>query len=321
MKLTIEEARDLGRSVLRKYRFNEEDTEIVVNHLIDAHLTGYTFAGLPRLLVVLERIRNDRNAVPGPVRTIRETAISAVLDGSGNLGYVACWRAVQIAISKAKQSGIAIVSVANTHYSGRSGYYAEEAARAGLAVIHVSHASAMVAPIGGTTPVLGSNPVTIAVPSSQGPLMCDFSTAASTWGELQLAERYGEKLPEGVAIDNKGVPTTDPSRALQGAVLPWGGHKGYALGTLVQALGILSGGEPVPSSHGSFGFLFIVWQPDLLLPSEDFSNNLDTLFSAIRASGDGVRLPGERSSAERVKRVKEGTIELPDHVVEAIRSL
>ncbi|MFI6347443.1 Ldh family oxidoreductase [Streptomyces sp. NPDC050560] len=326
MRLKISEARALALDILRRHRFGEEDAGIVADHLVDAHLTGYTFAGLPRLLVVLRRLRERPEEIPGPVRTLSQTPVSAALDGQDTLGYVACRRAVDIAVDKARESGIAVVSVANAYYSGRSGYYTERAARQGLVALHASHASRMVAPTGGSEPVLGSNPFTFAAPTAGDPLVVDLSTAAITWGEIQLAQRVGEPLPEGVAVDCDGEPTTDPAAALLGAALPWGGHKGYALSLVVQTLGVLAGGDLTPDHYGSFGFLFLVWRPDLLLPEGEFETRMGALLDTVRSSrpaagSPGILVPGERGRASRAAALAAGHIELPDRVYEDLLAL
>jgi LDH2 family malate/lactate/ureidoglycolate dehydrogenase len=298
----------------------------VANHLVDAHLTGYTFAGLPRLLVVLDRIRRQVTSPPGPLKVTRETPLSAHIDGNGNLGYVVCDRAINLAIEKASSSSIAVVGASNSYYSGRSGYYTERAARAGFIAIHASSAFPMMAPTGATRPILGSNPITAAFPAGQDPVVVDLSTAAATWGELQLAQRVDKPLADGVAIDAAGQPTRDPVQALTGAVLPFGGHKGYALGLAVQALGIFAGGDAVPDAFGNFGFFFVVMQRDLLVPREQYDQRIvelvETLAAAPPAPGTaGVLIPGQRGAARRRAALAAGGFDIPEQVYEALLAL
>lgn len=326
MILGIKEARLLSIDILKRHHFSEDDAVIITDHLIDAQLSGYTFAGLPRLLVVLERIRSDPTARPGSVKLVSELPTSAVLDGNGNLGYVVCYRAVNIAIEKAKRHGIAIVGAHNSYYSGRSGYYTERAAQQGLIALHASSASRMVAPSGSKEPILGTNPFSVAFPTDNGPVVVDFSTASTMWGELELAARLGETLEDGLAIDQDGLPTTDPKAALLGAVLPWGGHKGYALSLIVQLLGILSGGDPTPEPLGNFGFFFCVWQPDLLMPIETFRSRSSELIRIIKDSQRQigvaeVMIPGERSSHARHEGRAADLIELQDKVYQDLLNL
>jgi LDH2 family malate/lactate/ureidoglycolate dehydrogenase len=325
VELPIAEARQLAIDVLRAHRLSEEDAEITADHLVDAQLTGYLFAGLPRLLVVLDRLRKQPER-PAPVEVVRETPVSATLAGHGNLGYVVCRRAVDLAIDKAEDAGIAVVGAHDSYYSGRSGYYTERAARRGFVAIHGSSAFPMVVPSGGRRPVLGSNPISFAFPRPAEPLVIDLSTASSTWGALQLAQRVGEALPEGVAVDEAGVPTTDPSAALLGGILPSAGHKGYAIATAVQALGVLSGGDAVPAPFGDFGFFFVLMRRDLLVDAEQYDAQIDELVRVIQDSPpvegtERVRLPGEGSAARRAEALARGTITIPKNAYDEIVAL
>lgn len=324
-ELSIEDARRLAIAILRQHRLTDEDAAIVADHLIDAQLTGYTFAGLPRLLVVLDRLRRQ-DRTPDPVRVVRETPISASVDGNGNLGYVVCHRAVDIAIEKAETTGLSAVGAYNSYYSGRSGYYTERAARRGLIAIHASSAFPMVAPAGGTRPLLGSNPITAAFPTEDDPVVVDLSTAASTWGALQLADRIGEPLPDGIAIDAEGNPTTDPARALRGAILPSAAHKGYSIAVAVQALGLFAGGDAIPEPFGNFGFFFLVMQRDLLCSEQDYTERITELVTAIESSppapgGDAVRLPGMRGARRRRDALRKGVVEIPERVHQDLLAL
>lgn len=326
MKLTVAEAKTLAVDVLRAQHVPAEDAEITADHLVDAHLAGHTFAGLPRLLVVLDRIRSEPPAEDA-IEVVRETRVSATINGHGHLGYVVCRRAVDIAIDKATSAGIAVVGAFNSYYSGRAGYYTERAARAGFVAIHASSAFPMIAPTGGSEPVLGSNPLAAAFPAGDQPVSVDISTASITWGEIQLARTTGQRLPEGVAVDQDGNPTTDPAAALLGAALAWGGHKGYALGAMVQLLAVLAGGDAVPEQFGNFGFFFTVFRPDLLVSRDEYDRRVRDLIDRLHAcrpapGSAGVLVPGERSAGRRARQLADGFIDVPDAVYDRLtRSL
>jgi len=141
--------------------------------------------------------------------------------------------------------------------------------------------------------------------------------------ELQLRERLGQLLPEGVAIDAAGQPTRDPAQARQGALLPFGGHKGFGLGFIVQAFGLLAGSALIPDNQD--GYIFIVFRPDLLLPLDDFKRQLAELIARIKAvplqPGAGeIRIPSERASRERERLTREG-IEIDRAVYDALDTL
>lgn len=320
MELEIDEARSLSLRALVATGLPTDSAEIVTDHLIDAHCCGQTFAGLPRLLVMLDRVRQVPEEDLGRTELTRETESSALLDGRGNLGYITCQRAIEVGIRKAETSPIVLVGAFNSRYSGRLGYYTEQAARQGLIALHVTAAAPSVAAAGGTRPILGTNPICVALPTSDCPVICDLTTAATAMGELDLAARTGSALAEGLAIDSAGKPTTDPVAALEGAILPWGGHKGYALALAVAGLSILAGGEAVPGSFGSWGYLFIVIRGDAFLSMDEFIRRMDELVRRVRKSSDDIRIPGERSAAARERALASGRINVPRAVVEALRA-
>ena len=138
-----------------------------------------------------------------------------------------------------KASGIAIVGVHNSYYSGRNAYFVEHIVRAGLVAIHTSSARPHVLPPGGRAPALGTNPFCVGFPSADGPVIYDIGTASVMWGEVLLLARLGKQLPEGTGFDADGNPTRDAAAAAQGGVAPFGGHKGYGLSFAIQALGLL----------------------------------------------------------------------------------
>src|SRR5205807_4070052 len=137
--------------------------------------------------------------------------------------------------------GVALVSMTNAWMSGRSAYYVEMIAKHRLIAIHTAASSPLVAPPGGRAAVLGTNPIAIAVPSTRGPIVFDMGTSAYMMTEVMLRERLGELLPEGVALAPGGEPTRDPTAARRGALLPFGGYKGFGLALMMQARGQLAG--------------------------------------------------------------------------------
>ena len=201
------------------------------------------------------------------MRVVRETPVSALVDGGNKVGYVAAYRGAEIAIAKAKASGIAIVGVHNSYYSGRNAYYVEQIVRAGLVAIHTASAKPHVLPPGGRRPALGTNPFSIGFPSANGPVIYDIGTASLMWGEVLLMARLGEALPEGVGFDADGNPTRDARAVAQdGGVAPFGGHKGYGLSFAIQALGLLAGAALPRGDVQDYGFLFIAIDPAVMLP-------------------------------------------------------
>src|ERR1700733_13844981 len=204
--LSVDEARSLGERALRGAGYEPEEARIVTDHVIDAALCGYEYSGLAKILNVPE---HRRFGLPRPpLRILRETEVSALYDGGNNNGMLALYHVAKATIEKAKAHGIALVGVTNTWMSGRNASFVE---------IHPASRGGAVAPLGGVKPILGTNPIAFAIPTEEGPLILDMGTSAFMATELQLRVRRNEPLPEGVAIDREGRPTTDPAEAQAGA--------------------------------------------------------------------------------------------------------
>ncbi|HXP05473.1 MAG TPA: Ldh family oxidoreductase [Stellaceae bacterium] len=305
--LSVDEARDLGERALRGIGYEPDEAAVVTDHVIDAALCGYEYSGLAKLLNVPE---HRRFALPrSPMRLLRETEVSALYDGGNNVGMLAIYHAAKATIDKAKAHCIALVGVTNTWMSGRNAYFVEMIAREGFVAIHTASSGGAVAPLGGIKPVLGTNPIAFAILTEEGPLILDMGTSAFMATELQLRVRRNEALPEGVAIDRDGRPTTDPAAAQAGALLPFAGYKGFGLGLIVQALGVLGGAGMVEGAVD--GYLFIAFRPDLLIPLEQCRREVSALIDRVKAvpRAPGVaeiRIPGENSARNRERLRREG---------------
>src|SRR5262245_7230503 len=305
---------------MRGIGYDAEDARILADHAIDAALCGYEYSGLPKLLNVAE---HPRFAAPRhPMRLVRETPVSALFDGGNQSGMIGMYHATREVIERAKLLGLALVGVTNIWMSGRSAYYVEMAARAGLIGIHTVAAPPLVAPLGGAKPVLGTNPIAFGFPTDGDPLVIDLGTSAFMGTGLQFRQRLAIPLPDGVAIDEHGHPTTDPEAARRGAILPFGGHKGYALALAMHALGVLCGGADGPERGG---YLFIAFKPDLFMPLEDYRRALAAEIAAIKATPrrdgvDEIRIPGERAYRDRARLSREG-LEIDRHIHDALTQL
>jgi LDH2 family malate/lactate/ureidoglycolate dehydrogenase len=305
--LSVAEARALSEQALAGIGYDAGEARILADHMIDAALCGYEYSGLPKILNVPEhpRFREPRK----PVAVVHETEVSSLLDGGNNNGMLAIYRATEVAIEKARARGFAVVGVTNTWMSGRSAYYVEKIAEAGFTSLHTASSAPTVAPLGGARPILGTNPIAFGLPSDDGPISLDIGTSAFMFTELQLRERMGQLLPEGVAIDADGNPTRDPAKVRSGALLPFAGHKGFGLGFIVQALGLM-GGAALKHGDGD-GYLFVVWRPDLLVPLADFKREVSGLVARIKAvprlpGVDEIRVPSERAARSRERLLREG---------------
>jgi LDH2 family malate/lactate/ureidoglycolate dehydrogenase len=321
IRLTVAEARDHAERALRGIGYDPEEANIVADHAIDAALCGYEYSGLAKLLNIPEhrRFKQPRR----PMRVLRETQVSVLYDGGNNVGMLAMYHAARAAIAKAATHGFAIVGVTNSWMSGRSAYYVEMIADANLIGIHTAGSARAVAPPGGIRPVLGTNPIAFGLPSSRGPIVFDMGTSAFMGTDLTYRERMGQMLPEGVAIDSEGQPTRNPTLARAGALLPFGGYKGFGLALIVQAFGLLAGSAL--DADKDDGYLFVVFKPDLLADLDDFKQQVAELIERVKATPrlpevPEIRIPGERTFRSRERALREG-IEIDRLVYEALAML
>jgi LDH2 family malate/lactate/ureidoglycolate dehydrogenase len=321
IRLSVAAAREHSERALRGIGYDADDARIIADHVIDAALCGYEYSGLAKILNIPEHRRFQQPRYPMAV--LRETEVSALYDGGNNVGMLVMYHAARAAIDKAAARGISVIGVTNSWMSGRSAYYVEMIARAELVGIHTAASARSVAPLGGARPVLGTNPIAFGMPSSRGPVVFDMGTSAFMGTDLAYRERIGLLLPEGVAIDAEGRPTRDPAQARLGALLPFGGYKGFGLAFIVQAFGVLAGSALDPGKDD--GYLFIAFKPELLVSLDDFKQQLSELIDRVKATPrqpgiEEIRIPGERAFASRERALRDG-LEIDRAIYDALGAL
>ncbi|MEO8752038.1 MAG: Ldh family oxidoreductase [Casimicrobiaceae bacterium] len=320
VRLAATEARELALRALRGGGCGDEEAAALAEHMLDAALCGYEYSGLPKVLNVVEYRR--AHPVSGPLALRRETPMSSLFDGGGLNAMYTVMRAAENAIAKARATGFALVGVNNTWMSGRSAHYVEMIARAGLIGIHAVSARHLVAPPGAQGRAMGTNPIAFGFPTEGDPLLVDVGMSSLMYTDLALRVRRGEPLAEGLALDAGGEPTQDPAAAQRGALLFFGGHKGFALALAMQALGILAGSAEDPDSAG---YVIMAMQPDLLVPLAEYRRALAESLAQVKAAPrlrgvDEIRLPSERSHAERRRNLRDGIV-IDRSIHERLRAL
>jgi LDH2 family malate/lactate/ureidoglycolate dehydrogenase len=323
VRLSVDEAQALGEKALRKVGFTPEEAAIVAAHLVDASMWGYQFAGLPRILVIAQRpeLKKPRT----PITIVRETPVSALLDGGNHVGYVSLLRAAEIAMDKARNSGVAVIGMRNSWFGGRNGYYMEKIARAGFVAIYAGSSTPTVVPPGAMRRTLGTNPFTIALPRNGDPFIYDIGTAAVMSGEVLMKAFLGEEFHEIVGIDKNGTPTKVARDIAEGGVFPFGGHKGFGLSLAIQGLGLIVGSKMRNNDLLDFGYLLIVFDPALFMPLEQFTSEFEELLLGIKSlprqpGVSEIRIPSERGFYEREIRRKQGIV-VHKRVVERLKAM
>jgi delta1-piperideine-2-carboxylate reductase len=314
MKLTIDEARHLSERTLSAAGYSEEEAATITEHIIDTELRGLDYGGLARTLSIFERTTKP-GYERGDIEVVHETPLSALVDGRNTIGYLVARHASDLCIEKANEHGMAVVGARDTWHTGMLSFFAEMAAKRDLVSMIASNA----APFGGTEGRFGTNPICYGFPSTDNPVIWDIGTSNIMHGEAVLAERLGEEISEGTAYDREGHPTIDPAAALSGAFTAWGGHKGSGLAIAVQLLGTMCNVAPIPKGMFGYGCLFVMMRSDLLMPAEEYKANVAYYAAEVRKTrpiegGPPVRMPYDRSIAERHRKIEADEVEISDAV-------
>ena len=238
------------RSLLVANRVKEEDAQLIAEHLVSANLSGHDSHGIIQLLVYIDRIEKGHILPDASLEILQETSTTARINGHWGFGYVITTQAMDLAIRKAKESNVGIISVFQQSHIGRLATYSITAAQEGMIGFITADSGRTVknvVPFGGKESRLGTNPLCMAFPSNlPGPFCIDLATASVAKGKVDLAKQRGESIPLGWIIDKNGRPSTNPNDLdLGGSILPIGGdqgYKGYGLSVIVEVLsGILTG--------------------------------------------------------------------------------
>lgn len=312
-----------------------EDAGLVADCLVGANLRGTDTHGVFRAPTYLKRLKAGL-AEPRPQIAIEQVAHSAShVDGANGMGAVVGTRAMQEAIRLAKETGIGLVSVRHSTHYGMAAFYVMQALAQDLVAMAFTNASPALPPWGGRAPFFGTSPLAVAVPAGrEHPFVLDMAMSVLARGNVYVAAQSGTPIPEGLALDSEGRPTTDPQKLIDGGtMLPFGGVKGAALSMLMDIFGgVLSGAAfagGVANPHVQFerpqdvGHLFICFRPDLFMSMEQFKARMDELVVTTkaqpRADGfDEILMPGERESRRQAERSRAGIPLRPD-VVERLK--
>ncbi len=320
-----------AREVLTAAGADPEQAASVAEVLLWSNTVGRPNQGVWRLPILSRRLQSGLFQCPCQVRIEFKTDGLALIDGDNGMGHHVGRVAMKAAIDRAKDTGIAAAGVHRSNFLGAAGYYAQLASERSMLGLAMSNSFPKVAPHGGTRPVLGTNPLAFAAPLRDGTsVIVDLATAASSGSKITKSAELGHALPEGIAVDTSGQPITDPARVSDGALLPFGGAKGYAIALMVEILsGVATGAgisHGVRSMYRDFerggdnGHFFLAIDIARLMPLSDFYDRIEILASALRHH-DEVLLPGEARWRERNRAMSAGTVELDDKTIEALYAL
>ncbi len=324
MKITVKELEKLTSQALKNSGYDAEEIRTIRDVLLYAQLRGNN-QGVVKLIG--QGMPKNPNA--GEIKIVRETPVSARIDGSQNQAMVVMATAVTLAIKKAKKSGVGIVGTFNTSTSsGAVGYYANRIAQERLIGFVFGRSPERVAMYGSYEPVFGTNPIAIAVPAKPSPVVLDLSTAAVSFFGLVEARTAGRQIPDDLAYDAEGCPTTDPASAIQGAIRSFDrSYKGSGLGMMAEILaGPLVGAAfaGIGESKKNWGHLVFAINPNILGDGDEFIENVGRMIEKIKKTKKlpGVKeifVPGEKGARLLRQSEKSGEIDIEENLLKGLR--
>eukprot|EP00191_Tetraselmis_sp_GSL018_P003381 CAMPEP_0177610046 /NCGR_PEP_ID=MMETSP0419_2-20121207/19517_1 /TAXON_ID=582737 /ORGANISM="Tetraselmis sp., Strain GSL018" /LENGTH=812 /DNA_ID=CAMNT_0019105219 /DNA_START=292 /DNA_END=2727 /DNA_ORIENTATION=- len=329
VKIAVEELKQLCTSGLRALGHSEQDCSVIADVLMYAQLRGNNQG-----IIKIPTGGVDRLPEQKPPTVEHETRLSALINGNDSAGIVTLHNAMQLAKVKCREAGFGIVGTNHTSSStGALGYYVSEIAKDGLLGFAMATSPEFVAPHGARQPVFGTNPIACAVPSGSGaPLVVDMATSAYTLFGLFEAKTAGRDIPEGVAYDSQGLPTTDPAAALPtagGAIRVFDrSHKGSALALLVELLAgaAVSAAVEDKMSEKNWGNLIVAVDPGLLGDPAAFRSRVDAVLRRVKSAAtvpgvDEVILPGERGDKIMEECLRTGMITVEANLLRDLRAV
>ena len=322
-----------GRALLEAGGLEPAAAGTVAETLVDASLRGVDSHGVARIPVYVERLRAAAlNRRPRPSVLRRDGGV-ALVDGDQGPGQVAGVFATDLSVELAREHGVGVVSVRRSAHYGAAAYYSRRAAAAGLVAVSLTNSEPLVVPYGGTARALGTNPISLAAPTTTGIFDLDMATSQVAINRILNARDEGRAIPEGWGVDTRGQTTTDPAEVYAG--VPLGGYKGYVLAVMVEVLcgvlagagithgiGDLYGGGTEPQDVGHF---HLAIDPERTVGRDRFAAMLDGLLAELAAAPvapghDEVLRPGDPEQRTRAVRERDG-VPLAPGLAASLRAL
>jgi len=336
MRVQVNRLKEVAIHIVKGLNASDEEAALVAESLVQADMRGIDTHGVHLLTVLSERVGAGMVQIPTNLTILKEENTTAIIDGGNGLGQMAVHRAMTMGIEKAKGFGVGCILVRNTNNIGILSFYSLMAAQERMIGIVMSNAAPAMSPWGGTEALLGTNPLSIAVPGGeQTPaVVLDMSSTVVARGKIRRAERLKESIPQGWAFDETGISTTDAGKALKGTLAPIGGPKGYGLALMIDILaGLLSGskyGPEVKTFHQlmgptGVGVFTLAIDIERFMPSLQFNKLIQAYLTSIKSSkrAKGVSriyLPGEMEYEKEKESLKEG-IEINERLAKNLNKL
>lgn len=321
----------------------EQEAQLTADHLVGANLAGHDSHGVGMVAPYVRSLEAGELQLNQRLSIVTDAETLLVVDGNRGIGQSIAFQTMQLAVERARRTGVVIVGLRNTHHIGRVGHWAEQAIAADLASIHFTNVVSrpLVTPHGGSQSRFGTNPLTVGLPRRNAPpILLDFATSAIAVGKVRVAYNRKGQVPAGVLIDHEGNPTNNPAVMYEeplGALLTAAGHKGYALAMVCDLLGsaLFGGFTPQPSRLRVPGLynnmLAIVFDPARFGAGEHFEQEANAFIEYVRSAkhtdpNNQIEMPGDAERRYRVLRAQAlpldaGTLRTLDEAARAINTL
>lgn len=330
VRMSLEEIHDTIMTVLQKHGCDEPNALAIADNMTSAEANHTKSHGVFRLPGYVTSLKNGK--ANGKSKPTVERLSPGVVKVHGDRGYTPYAFKIgrEPLIEAARENGMAALAIVRTHHFAALWPETSSIAEEGLVALAVTSSPPYVSAAGGKTPFFGTNPMSFAWPRKDGPPMVfDQASSAMARGEVMIHARDGHDVPDGVGLDSDGNPTNDPGQILSGAQLAFGGYKGSAIALMIDLLAGPLIGEVYSAEAGradngdggaaTGGELILVFDPARFGASESYLDHAEQLFAEMYAQ-DGVRLPGDRRLAARLRTPEEG-VEIPKALYETISEL
>ncbi len=331
-QISISDLKQLCQQVLEHYGFDALHVSALTDTLTTGQINDCASHGVYRLLGLIHTLKAGK-VDPTATPEVFDHAPSIVkVDAKKTFSPIAFQAGLPTLVNKAHQNGIAAMAINHCVHFSALWYEIEQITKQGLVAIACNPSHAWVAPVGGSKSILGTNPFAFGWPRPEGdPFVFDFATSAIARGEIELHRRADTPLQDGWAVDKAGNPTTNPHEALEGSMLPFGGHKGSALSIMIELIagsliGDLNSAESLEWDEGAGGLpyhgeLIIALDPGSFLgeQTQAYFERAESMFSDIEQSG--ARLPSQRRHNAKKKNMEQGSVSVPVALLKDIKQL
>jgi LDH2 family malate/lactate/ureidoglycolate dehydrogenase len=331
--VSVSEVTDFAAALLIAVGTPAHFARNVAGALVDADVEGLASHGVMLLPMYLDRIAAGSVTPAMEGRVVSDTGTQIVIDADNGLGQIVAEKAVRLVVEGARKHGLAAAAIRNAFHFGAAGRFARSIAQQGCAGIVMANTRPLLPAPGGAERVVGNNPIALAVPTGAEPIVVDLALSAGAMGKIRLAESQGQTIPSGWAATNDGIPTTNPTEAIKGMLLPAAGAKGFGLALMIDLLagGLSSGaiGDAVQPLYGDLSKpygcsnLFIAIHIEGFRPLSGFEQDASRFADKVRTSRRApraaeIRMPGDR--AAHARRESQGTVTVATSTLTALRA-